>query len=94
MLVHYNANKTLWIDFDMSKKFGFGAIAFHMMGRDILPKGKWLSSTLMQPILFLSRLLIAAKKNYWPTELEIARFVWVIKKLRYLVKLLRQNVII
>lgn len=48
----------------------------------------------MQPILFLFRLLTAAKKNYWPTELEIAGFVWVIKKLRHLVKLSRQSVII
>ncbi len=48
----------------------------------------------MQPILFLSRLLTAAEKNYWPTELEIAGFVWVIKKLRHLVESSRASVII
>lgn len=48
----------------------------------------------MQPILFLSRLLTAAEKNYWPTKLEIAGFVWVIKKLRHLAKLSCQNIII
>lgn len=61
---------------------------------NVLLKGKWPSSMSMQLILFLSRLLTAAKKNYWPIKLEIARFVWVIKKLRHLVKLSCQNVII
>lgn len=48
----------------------------------------------MQPILFLSKLLTQAEKNYWPTELEIAGFVWVIKKLRHLVELSRAKIII
>ena len=48
----------------------------------------------MQPILFLSRLLTQAKKNYWPKELEIAGFVWVIKKLKYLVESSRTKIII
>ena len=48
----------------------------------------------MQPILFLSRLLTTAEKNYWPTKLEIAGFVWVIKKLRHLVESFRASVII
>lgn len=74
-LVHHNADKTLCIDLDTSKKFGFGAVAFHTAGEDDLPEGKWPSNTSMQPILFLSRLLTAAEKNYWPTELEIAGFV-------------------
>ena len=63
-LVHHNGNKTLWIDLHTSKEFGFGAVAFHTAGEDVLPKGKWPSSTLMQPILFFFRLLTAAKKNY------------------------------
>lgn len=40
----------------------------------------------MQPILFFSRLLTIAEKNYWPIQLEIAGFIWVIKKLGHLVE--------
>ncbi len=92
-LVHHNPDRLLWIDLDASKEFGFGAVAFHT-AEDGLHEAKWLSSTSMQPILFLSRLLTAAEKNYWPTELEIADFVWVIKKLRHLVESSRASVII
>ena len=85
MLVHFDPSKTLWIDLDASKEFGFGAVVFH--SKDFDEKdGKWPTRTTMQPILFLSRLLTPAEQNYWPTELEIAGFVWVIKKVRHMVE--------
>ena len=48
----------------------------------------------MQPILILSRLLTLAKWNYWPKELEIVGFVWVVKKIRHIIKSSKSNVII
>lgn len=44
--------------------------------------------------MFLSQLLTDAKQNYWPTELEIAGFVWTMKKIRHLVKLSKHKVVI
>lgn len=44
------------------------------------PDDKWPPRTAIQPIMFLSRFLADAERNYWPTELEIAGFVWVVKK--------------
>ena len=92
--MYHNPDKVLWIDLNASKEFGFGAVAFHDTEGSSLPEGRWPSRTSMQPILFLSRLLTQAEKNYWPTELEIAGFVWVIKKLRHLVESSRAKVII
>ena len=40
----------------------------------------------LQPILFLSRQLTSAETRYWPTELELAGIVWVIKKVRHLIE--------
>ena len=40
----------------------------------------------MQPILFLSRQLTSAETRYWPTELEMAGIVWVVKKIRHLIE--------
>lgn len=65
-----------------------------MAESDVLPKRMWPSNTSMQPILSLSRVLTVVKKNYWPTKLEIAGLVWVIKKLRHLVESSRASVII
>lgn len=73
--IYYNPNKTLWIDLDISKKFGFGAVVFYTAVDEILPNKCWLSSNFIQTIFFFSRLFITAEKNYWPTELEIGDFV-------------------
>ena len=34
-----------------------------------------------RPILFLSKSLSAAEKNYWPTELEMGALIWALQKL-------------
>lgn len=48
----------------------------------------------IQPSLFLSKLLITTEKNHQCTELGIANFVWVIKKVRHLINSSRAQVII
>ena len=93
-LVHHDPEKTFWIDLDAFKEFGFGAIVFHTASNEIVPEGRWPSASTIQPVFFLSRLLTPAEKNYWPTELEIAGFVWVVKKVRHLIELSKFGVII
>ena len=93
-LVHHDPEKVLWIDLDASKKFDFEAIIFHTASNKALPEGRWLSTTLVQPIFFLSKLLTSAEKNYCSTELEIADFVWVVKKVRHIIESSKSKVII
>ncbi len=40
ILVHHNPDKVLWIDLDASKEFGFGAIFFHTISGEVIPKGR------------------------------------------------------
>lgn len=39
----------------------------------------------IQPILFLSKRLSPAERNYWPTELEMSGVVWLVKKTRHII---------
>ena len=39
-----------------------------------------------RPVMFLSRELKEAEKNYWPTELEAGALIWAISKLNYIVQ--------
>lgn len=94
ILVHHNSEKILWIDLNAFKKFGFGAIIFHTTPSEAIPEERWLSANTIQPILLLSRLLAPAEKNYWPTKLKIAGFVWVMKKIRHIIESSKSNVII
>lgn len=84
ILIHFNPKRVLWIDLDGSKEHGFGIMIFHLrdgIAQDIAPL-----RTHIEPIMFLSRLLTSAEMNYWPTELEMAALIWVVKKVRHLIE--------
>ena len=82
ILTHFDPSRTLYIDVDASTEVGFGAYAYHVKAESNgLPKQKSI-----QPILFLSKLLTPAESRYWPTELEVAGLVWIVKKLRHLIE--------
>ena len=36
--------------------------------------------TAVQPIAFCSRILATREKRYWPTEMEVLGYVWMLKK--------------
>ena len=46
--------------------------------------------TKVEPILFLSKLLNEVETRYWLIELELARLMWVIRKIRYMVETLEK----
>ncbi len=83
-LVHPNPERQIFIDLDASKEFGFGAMIYHLKGN--LATGDYLARKAVEPILFLSRLLNPAETRYWPTELELAGIVWVLRKIRHMIE--------
>ncbi len=92
--VHHNPEKIFWIDLDASKEFDFGDIVFHIISSEAISEGRWPFASTIQPVFFLSRLLAPVERNYWPTELEITGFVWVVKKVRYIIESSKSNVVI
>ncbi len=74
----------MFIDLDISKKFGFGSMIYHLKGN--LAKREYPARKAMKPILFLSQLLYLAKTYYWPIEIEIADIIWVLHEIRYMIE--------
>lgn len=83
-LVYYDPARRLHIDLDSSKSWGFAAIVYYVKGDPEI--NVLVARTSVEPILFLSKLLNNAERNYWPTELEVAGIVWVVKKIRHLIE--------
>ena len=81
-LIHFNEDRKLFIDLDTSKAWGFTAMIYHVKG----DSDQYKSRTDVQPIMFLSKMLSSAENNYWPTELEVAGVVWVVRKVRHLIE--------
>ena len=89
-LVHFDPDRQLLIDLDASKAWGFAAMVYHVK-KDV---AEGFARTDVQPILFLSKMLNQAELNYWPTELEVAGLVWVVKKVRHMVESTKRPTII
>ena len=85
-LVHYDSTRPLFVDLDASKSFGFAAMIYHHKQDQVPESSNKIARTDVQPIMFLSRCLNTAEHNYWPTELEVAGIVWVVKKIRHMIE--------
>jgi hypothetical protein len=89
-LVHFNPSRRLYIDVDASKSYGFGSLIYHVKDEvdPISKDGKCLQfkRSDIEPIMLLSKSLTEAERRYWPTELEMAGLVWVVRKVRHLVE--------
>jgi transposase InsO family protein len=88
-LVHFSPSRRLYIDLDSSKAFGIGAVVYHVKDDDEAspqPLDGYPKRTDIEPVMFLSRMLSPAETRYWPTELEVAGLVWVLRKTRHLIE--------
>ena len=81
-LIHYDHKKKIFVDLDASKEWSLSAMIYH----DRENREKDFARTDVQPIMFLSKMLNQAERNYWPTELEIAGIVWVVRKIRHMIE--------
>ena len=94
-LVHYNPRRPLYYDLDASKDWGFAAIVYHIKGDpDPSTDVTKVARSRIEPIMFLSRNLNSAERNYWPTELEVAGTVWVVSKTRHMIETSEHPVVI
>ena len=92
ILVHFDLERTLWIDLNESKERRFDIMVFHL--KKELINDMISLRTHIEPIMFLSRLLSAAEMNYWPTELKMTALVWIVKKIRHLIESFKFSIVV
>ncbi len=79
VLIHYNSNLSLYVNLNAFKVYDFDAIVYHIIDEK------------SRSILFLSRELNFAERNYWSTELEIVDVVWVIRQMHYIIEFTKKS---
>ena len=82
--IHFDRKRRLYIDLNALKQWNFAAIVYHVL-EDSFDDTSY-SRTIIQSIMFLSRCLNEAKRNYWFIELKIADIVWIIRKIRHMIE--------
>lgn len=65
---------------------------YHLQGN--LAIGEYPARKVVKAILFLSQLLNLVEIWYWPTEPELADIVWVIWKIRHIIKFSKYSTLI
>ncbi len=81
VLTHFNSDRQLWADLDAFKKINFVDIIYYIKNEKTI-----FIRLNVQSILFLSRTLNSAERNYWSTKLKVADLVWIIRKIRHIMK--------
>ena len=82
-LAHFNSNRQLYIDFDVSKRWNFVVMIYHVACDS--SNSISVSRLNVQSILFLNKLFNNVEQNYWSTKLKVADIVWIIKRVRHLI---------
>jgi hypothetical protein len=88
-LTHFDLIRQFLINVNAFKK-EFEVFVYHIKkdSKDIT------KSTIIESIVFLSKILTSAKKRYWSTKLEIVVVIWVVKKLHYMIRASKHSTII
>ena len=91
--MHHDSEKVLYMNVNASKKRNFEMMIFHLKKNWSILEISFLRN-LIELIMFLSRTLNKAEKNYWLMKLEIICLVWALKKIRHLVEISKHDVIV
>jgi hypothetical protein len=88
-LRHLDLLWKLFIDVDTSKKWDVRTMIFHV--KEDSKKEIIFKRSDIELIMFLSKILIFVETKYWLIELKMIEVVWIVKKIRYLIKNSRKS---
>jgi len=71
---YYDYIRPLYYDINALGE-GIGAIAYYLKGDAVIPKGERVLKSLVQPIIFLSRLYTQAEKKISATKLKVTALI-------------------
>ena len=92
-LIHFDAKRQLYANLNTSDK-NIDAMIYHVENDKNVEFDTYSSRKSVQSILFLSRLLSSAEIRYWLIELEMTELVWVLRKIRHMMKSINASSII
>ena len=83
-LIHHNVTRQIYINLNVNKKFDIETIIYHLKKK--FCNENYSSRFAIKFILFLSRFLNFAKTKYWLIELKFVDIIWILKKIKHLIK--------
>ena len=85
-LIHHDRHRQLFVDLNVNKKFDFDAMIYHVKFFAKWNDKNYSSRKSLKSIFFFNRFLIFVETRYWSMKLKIIDIVWVLKKIKHLMK--------
>ena len=83
-LIYHNVKRQIYINLNINKKFNLDVMIYHI--KKNFRNENYSSRFVIKFILFLSRFLSSIETKYWSIELKLVDIVWVLKKIKHLIK--------
>ena len=90
-LIHFNSKRIFYINIDVFKRREFDAMIYHLKFDVDFVKSK---RSDIESILFLFRMLNEIETKYWLIELEMCELMWIIRRVRHMIKTTKQIIVI
>ena len=90
-LCQFDFNQQFYINVNAFKQYEFNAMIYHVENNSTVnssDKVTEFSHQKIQSIFFLNKLLTSTEKNYWFMKMKTADLVWIIWKIKHLIKLI------
>ena len=91
VLMHFNSNRQFYIDIDVFKRREFETMIYHLKVDVNFDKFK---RNDIEFVLFLNRMLNEIEIRYWFTKLKMCDFVWIVRRIRYIIKTIKSIIVI
>ena len=93
--VHSNIKRQLFIDLNVNKMFDFDVILYYVkkVFFDQIEFDKYFFRHVIELIFFFNRFVIDVKTKYWFTKFEIIDIVWIFKKIKHIVEISSNKII-
>ena len=85
-LIYFDHTRFLYIDINAFKRWKFDVMIYHNRSNFNYSSEKYSKKFDIQSVLFLSRLLINFETRYWLIELKMIELMWVVKRIRHMIK--------
>ena len=91
LLIHHDFTRVTYINVDVFKRRGFEIVIYHLKSET---DSNHLKHEKIESILFFSRMLTSVEERYWSIELKMTEFVWVVRRVRHLIKISQHDIVV
>ena len=91
LLIYYNFIRIIYINVNAFKRYNFNIVIYYLK---LEINSNNFKHNEIELILFFSRMFIVVKKWYWFIELKIIELIWIIRRVRYIIKVFQHVTVI